>query len=184
MNKLIVICDRTRHGVWFEGICGAVATPGKFVDPVTLPIEETLITRVHALSGFAFSPWGIGAHFNHNQIQHSCPMVLWIVPGIPVLHWIARVEQMDKRGIPPSGSLRLVSNPGQPGAMQGGLSSLANSSHVDLNSLGLPDEHGGWTVGGHLGVLAQGEGMLAVRLQGICQNVRVLWSAISQAHPE
>lgn len=147
---------------------------------ISLPVAREIDRSSNAIAGFFFREDSV--RFDANRIEHGCPMVLWAFPGIPVLHWIARVQPPD--GAIPRGTLRLVSNPGQPGAMQGGLSSLANSSHVDLNSLGLPDEHGGWTVGGHLGVLAQGEGMLAVRLQGICQNVRVLWSAISQAHPE
>ena len=152
---------------------------------VLLPQARELfeIVRTNALAGHFVRDWS-DARFDSNRIEHDCPMVLWVLPGIPVLHWVARLEPVQREGPGPSGTLRLVGNPSQPGSIQGGLTALANSAHVDLNALGLPDEHGGWTVGGHLGVLVPGEGLLAVRIQGVCRNVRVLWSAISQAHLE
>ena len=149
-----------------------------------LPVAQQLLSESNGIAGYFYRGWGAGWKFEANRIEHGCPMVLWAVPGIPVLHWVARIEQVHSRGIPPSGSLRLVSNPSQPGAMQCGLSSTATSSHVDLNSLGCPDKHGGWTVGDHLGLHVPVEGLLGVRIQAIAQNCRVLWSAISQAHPE
>lgn len=158
----------------------------KKVDPlgdVALPVANECLDDRNAIGGYFYRGWGTGWNFEANRIEHGCPMVLWAVPGIPVLHWVARIERVHSRAIPPSGSLRLVSNPSQPGAMQCGLSSTATSSHVDLNSLGLPDQHGGWTVGGHLGLYVPVEGLLGVRIQAIAQNCRVLWSAISQAHP-
>lgn len=151
-----------------------------------MPVAAELVPRVcaNSIAGYFYRSWGTGARFTQNRIEHGCPMVLWAHPGVPVLHWAARIVQNDSRGTPPSGTLRLVANPEQPAAVQGGLSALADSAHVDLNALGLPDRFGGWSVGGRMGVHVPQECLLAVRLQGVCQNMRVLWSAISQAHRE
>lgn len=151
----------------------------------TIPVAGELVLSPNALAGYFFRSWDRGvAKFDQNRVEHGCPMALWVVPGVNVLHWRARVEQIHPRDIPPSGSLRLVLNPSQPGAMQCGLSATSTSAHVDLDSLSMPDLHGGWTVGGHVGLHVPVEGLLGVRLQAIAQNVRVLWSAVSQAHSE
>lgn len=146
--------------------------------------ELLLLLGMNAIAGCYSRTWGGGISFDANRIEHGCPMVLWAIPGIPVLYWRARIEQVAFRGIPPQGTLRLVTNPNQPGAMQGGLSSTTTSEHVNLYELGLPDQNGGWTVGGHLGLSVPCEGMIGVRIQAIARNVRVLWSAISQGYPE
>lgn len=163
MNKLIVV------------------GPGS-VSPVAP--ELLLLLGTNALAGCYSRTWGVGISFDANRIEHGCPMVLWAVPGIPVLYWRARIEQIRVEKIPPQGSLRIVTNPNQPGAMQGGLSATTKSEHVSLYELEQPDKNGGWTVGGHLGLNVPCEGMIGVRIQAIARNVRVLWSAISQGYPE
>lgn len=151
----------------------------------TIPVADELVASPNALAGYFFRSWGRpGINFELNRVEHGCPMALWVVPQVNVLHWRARVERVNSRDAPPSGSLRLVLNPSQPGAMQCGLSATSTSAHVDLDGLSMPDLHGGWVVGGHVGLHVPVEGLLGVRIQAIAQNVRVLWSAVSQAHPE
>lgn len=155
---------------------------------ILIPVAEELVaagrSEQNAILGMFCRQSSV--MFEQNRIEHGSSMVLWVVPGISVLHWMVRVIPIKRAGGTgqPSGSLRLVANPSQPGAMQCGLSSTSTSQHVDLNELGEPDRYGGWTVGGHVGLSVPVEGLLGVRLQAIAQNTRILWSAISQAHRE
>ena len=61
---------------------------------VTLPSDA----RLFALSGLSvfIRPWGQGIAFNDMQVRRGAPMVVYVTPDLPYLHWAARIEKIDK----------------------------------------------------------------------------------------
>ena len=154
---------------------------------ITLPVYLSTTARVLQVGGypFAINHWGEGCDFNANQGERGCPTLLYVPgPEITAVHWVASVERIPGEHL--SGSVRLVTNPEQPGAMQGGL--VAQNGSVPLvdkyasTSEGKRGEQSGtWTIGGHYFLKVQGAGYLGLCLYAVARGLRVRWTAASLA---
>lgn len=157
-----------------------------------LPIEPSLIRRSGA-SGFFKRAWGAGWPIGFTVPTMCCPMVLHCsnADNLQTIHWCARLVPENeqalqsltdrlKEGGKLNGMLRLAGDSGQPGATSGGFSATAQAS-VKVEQLGMPDEDGGWTVGGQAKINMPGTGHLGLGLWGSVPGLAVAWAAVSQS---
>ncbi len=179
MNYSIVLFDPTHA---FPA--GAVAETGSrplelavLRGAVVLPVDADLLQLANGAAGFAARAWGFGVPFEGGKAVRGCPMLLYVFPDRPKLHWSARLQVANGRT--PRGTLRLMQNGTQPGAPHGGLG--ATAAAVDLGQLGPPDVGQGWTVGGTCALHTREQGYLGVQLQAVATDLRVTFSAITQS---
>lgn len=142
---------------------------------VLLPVELDELRR-GGVSGWSKRAYGRGWEYNAIAAARGCPLVLHISPQYPIIEWRARV-QADPAGSL-SGSLRLAPDTAQPGA--GALGLAPETPAVQLQTLGPPDEAGGWCIGGRARASIPGDMFLALQLYGQVGGARVLWFAASQ----
>lgn len=142
---------------------------------VLLPVDNDLLGR-NAIGGFFSRAWGPGWRYPAHVASRGCPMLLYVVPDRPFLHWVARLVRL---GDDVQGYLRLTTNTGQIGAMSGGLT--ATNAPVDLAALGAPDDEDSWTIRGTSRLVVSTEGYLGLSLYGLAKDVAVAWAAVSQS---
>lgn len=144
---------------------------------VVLPVDADLLQLGNGAAGFAARAWGYGVSFEGNKAVRGCPLLLYVFPDRPMLHWAARLQVVN--GALPRGNLRLVQNATQPGAPMGGLGATAPA--IDLGQLGEPDAGQGWMVRGMCTVHTREQGYMGLLLQAVATNLRITFSAVTQS---
>jgi hypothetical protein len=142
-----------------------------------LPVDPSLFDR-NPIAGYSRRSWGNGGQRFERMIGHrACPLMLYVIPGTPTLHWTARVEPIEDT-TESKGTFRLTTNTGVHGVtLTGGLVADDRASVIDCP----PDANGGWTIGGSVRVNCAMEGFLALSIYGAAVGLRVVWAAVTQA---
>lgn len=146
---------------------------------VALPSDA----RLFALSGLSvfIRPWGSGVEFTDMQVCRGAPMVVYVTPDLPYLHWAARIEKIDKAK-PVRGAITLASN-ADPVIQSAGVLSALNKP-VDVTQLGESDEKGGWVIKGKAAFRTMQDGLCPVIFQAVADNIKIRWSAITQSRAD
>lgn len=143
-----------------------------------LPVEPDLLL-INAQSGFVVHHYGSGYAYDPAMPRIGSPIVLYMNPDYPYLNWAAR---LTVRGIVASaqrGALKFAADTGQRGTvLASGISEYAAAPH--LETLGIPDAHGGWTIYGRSRCNARLEGFTGFGLFGTLSGARVQWFALTQ----
>jgi hypothetical protein len=142
---------------------------------VSLPADPALVHSATQDVGYVRRGYGPGRGWNRLVGHQDCPMSLRVVPNHPWLHWAARVHPTAHEV---KGHLRLCANTAQMGGTAQRLDPKVDARA--LESMGAPDVHGGWTVGGTSGIGAQAEGWLGLGLYGLGVGFAVQWFAVTQ----
>jgi hypothetical protein len=147
---------------------------------ITLPCDAKMY-NASALGGYFMRAWGFGVHFTEMRPQRGCLMALHASSDVPYLHWVARLERVDKeRGLRGSFSIVTAGDPVIP--MVGALSAIGRP--VDLTQIGEPDEKGGWFLRGKLMLRTGQDGLCPLAIQAVSDNLRIRWVALSQSRAE
>lgn len=173
MLKQIVVADmngKVPAGSMFEG---HLADHLRQAGCIVLPVDPDLFER-NPVSGYFERCWGPGWRWAGERPTRGCPMLLFVTTGVKFVHWAARAVPTEE---PQRGVLRLTSHGAVQAAGVGGLSASAEA--VNLATLGAPDEHGGWNVGGQSAVSLSQDGYLSLSLYGACSGIKVLFTAVS-----
>lgn len=141
----------------------------------TLPADSDLLGR-GAVSGYMRRGFGVGWRFDPHMPRRGCPLVLYVAPDRPVLHWVARLA-VDDPSKPMSGVLRLGCDTSQKGVITCGLTADAQPPELARVNMG----SGNGYFGGMLRFSSAIEGFLGLSLYGTADNCRVLWVAVSQS---
>jgi hypothetical protein len=183
MPDRIVVWDR--EGVVVPGSL-RTASPGHEArevlrGTVTLPAEIELVEQGEAGLGFDLRWFGTSsAALNGNPSKRLAPMLLRVAEGYPWLHWAAWVVSFSGEL---SGGLRLVGNPVQYAALQGGIA----MSELVLFDRCMPMSQAhqtGILVRGRCRVNVLSPGYLGLALQGTGRGGAVFWSAVTQSRVE
>jgi hypothetical protein len=147
---------------------------------ITLPTDERMFGK-SALGGLFIRHWGGGVKFTSMQPQRHCPMVLHVVADLSFLHWVLRIEKVDKdAGL--RGTLAIVGTNDPVIPMVGVLSAVGRP--VDLQSLGEPDKQNGWFIKGKSVLRTMQDGLCPLMVQAVSDNLRVRWTALTQSRSE
>lgn len=144
---------------------------------VTLPSDARMFTA-SALGGFFLRHWGVGLRFTEMRPQRACPLVLHVTQDIPFIHWVARIEPVEK-GKELRGTLNVVQNGDPIIPMVGQLS--ATDRPTNLAQLGEPDAKGGWFVRGRLNLRTMQDGLCPLIFQAVADNLCIRWAAVTQS---
>jgi len=147
---------------------------------VSLPVEASLFAR-SGVGGFMKRAWGAGWRLNFNIPKLSCPLCMYVRPDMHRVCFAARLVLDEQTPTDPSGllgSLRFVTDSGQPSAQLGGY--IADPKCViDVSQLGPMDEHGGWSVKGEGKLFAQSDGYVGTGIYGSAPGLRIAWAAVA-----
>lgn len=172
----VVVWDPT--GKYFEGdiLEGRAASDVAARRAATLPVSKDLIER-GAICGYMRAGYGHGWQYDQSLSKRGAPTALYIVPGLPYVNWIARVQALDLKK-PVLGHLQLMADAAQLGLMSGGLKNERDTIGFDESMK--PDAEGGWTIEGRAIYTSQFQGAAGFALYGSLSNARVMWCAVSQ----
>lgn len=138
-----------------------------------LPVDKSKIFR-GAADSFAQRFAGDGWHYANNLSERGLHMFMALTqPGKYLFHWVARIEPIDK-DVQIDGRLKLVTD-GSTGALSGGLRPEIRIDRIPQEL----DKHGGVTIVGRSSFNTSVEGIMALCLHGVCNNVKVTSLSIS-----
>jgi hypothetical protein len=147
---------------------------------VTLPVDASLLKR-GGVAGYHRRSWGAGWPLDHFTPRMACPLTMFVDQAHRTVDWVARLAlDPGKPGAKPEdlmGQLRLVGDGAQGGADHASLT--PNTPAVDVRTLAVADEWGGWTVGGRCTMHAPADRHYGFSLYGTAPGLRVLWAAVS-----
>jgi hypothetical protein len=143
---------------------------------VVLPCDPVLF-RKSGVGGFMKRAWGAGWPLEAAASESFCPITLWAEVTHRRVHWAARL--IPSPG-PTTGFLRLIGLPSHASGWSAPVQAEGGGL-VSANTLGDPDEDGGWTVGGRGVVQLRGPGFYDFALYGMMPGVRCVWLAASLA---
>lgn len=190
MNQEQIVLEDASGNYWPGALIPGPSAPAMRAKGVAMmPVAADLLpapagmprARRNAVLGFFRRDYGAGWQLKPTP-EIVCPMVLYVVPGYPVIHWRARIvaptaaaAQAQRRG-----QLRICTDSMQSGAGAFGLT-IPSGQHVELGALGPADDVGGWVVGGKASLHATLEGYAGISLWGSCTNgdLRIAWAAVS-----
>ena len=184
MSQQSIILEDPR----LEYLPGALVEPAKATmleaqGVITMPALSELFHH-GAVAGFFRRDWGSG--WSIPSMPGPCaPMVMFTVPGLPVINWCAKLIATPKlkkemaNGQHPIGLLRLVADGGQAGTSSVGLANTEQSV-IDLSTMQAPADDGTWIVRGRAKMHAPTSSFVGYTLYGHAREMRVVWAAISQ----
>lgn len=143
---------------------------------VCLPCDPALFRKT-GVGGFMKRAWGAGWPLDAAAAESFCPITLWAEITHRRVHWAARLIPSPAAS---TGFARLIGLPSH----ASGWSAVVQAEGgglVKAETLGDPDEDGGWTVGGHGVVQLRGPGFYDFALYGMMPGVRCVWLAASLA---
>lgn len=151
----------------------------------TLPVDERMLS-LGPIHGYFRRDWGLpGIAFRDMKPLKDAPMLMWVTPDLPYVHFAARIIADEKKR--PRGILRLSPFPSATGAFTGGIGAVGMHD-LNLDELNIPgqtiEEGTGWILRGRVGLSVQVDGYLACCLNGVADGVRVLWTAVTQSSEE
>ncbi len=151
----------------------------------TLPVDERLL-NIGPIHGYFRRDWGRpGVAFRDRRPARECPMLIWVTPDLPYLHFAARVVFDKAQGRRPKGVLQLSAAVMPSGTFVGGIGAVGMRGLVldELHADG-GDEVPSWILRGRVGVSVQTEGYLGCCLNAVAEGVRVTWTAVTQSSQE
>jgi hypothetical protein len=174
-------------GIYWEGAlvdAGANAEALRRRGVALLPVD-TVLLRAGAMGGYVKRAWGSGWRLTEVP-SHHCQMAMLLQHERTRLHWVARLVPHElEKGQKPRGWLRLLGDASQPPVSAAPVFPAERADRTDMttvsfDTIGEPDESGGWTVSGEAGCGLINAGFFAFALHGAGRGVAIAWAAVSQ----
>lgn len=172
--KHVVVWDP--KGEYWEGavVSGKEVNALETRGVVLLPCIPELFFDA-GFAGYAKRAWGSGWPLDSSAPRAACPILLYY-PGEPYrrVHWKARLVGTPGQGVP----LRFAAGETRGNIVRPVVQDVAAANNaVDVASLGAPDAHGGWTVGGTASLGVAAAAAYGFALYGCARGMRVAWLA-------
>jgi hypothetical protein len=154
----------------------------------TLPVDDRVL-ELGPVHGYFRRDWGMpGIAWRSMLPTQGAPMLIWVTPEIPYVHFAVRVHADPTQPRPPRGVLRLAPGHNATGAFTGGIGAVGGTDiHLDDLARDLSREErneAAWVLRGRARLNVQLDGYLSCCIGGVAEGIRVVWSAITQSSQE
>jgi hypothetical protein len=177
----IVVYDAT--GEWDEGslVDGNRCRQLEARGVILLPVEPRLFHVGNG--GYAKRSWGAGYPLDFPTPRMTAPLAIFCTKEFLQLNWRLRlvcapeVIERVRAGEKLDGILRLAPDTGQP--MPHYATYASTEKPIAIRELGVPDEDGGWTLGGSGKLNFPSDAHYGFAFYGTAPGLRVAWAAAS-----